>query len=130
MLTEVNWTLRQNGISVADDDVLKGINAVRARAQLPAYRIGDINLLSIFSERAWELIFENKMLWDQRRTRKCLIDGVGSFSGIENFIGHQPVSFNFKFSNMNLLSPISQAEIANNSKCLQNFNFLPKQAGQ
>lgn len=130
MLTEVNWTLRQNGISVADDDVLKGINAVRARAQLPAYRIGDINLLSIFSERAWELIFENKMLWDQRRTRKCLIDGVGSFSGIENFVGHQPVSFNFKFSNMNLLSPISQAEIANNSKCLQNFNFLPKQAGQ
>ncbi|MDN3659414.1 RagB/SusD family nutrient uptake outer membrane protein [Ferruginibacter paludis] len=130
MLTEVNWTLRQNGISVADDDVLKGINAVRARAQLPAYRIGDINLLSIFSERAWELIFENKMLWDQRRTRKCLIDGVGSFSGIENFVGHQPVSFNFKFSNMNLLSPISQAEIANNSKCLQNFNFLPKQVGQ
>lgn len=130
MLSEVNWTLRQNGISVSDDDVLKGINAIRARAQLPAYRIGDINLLSIFSERAWELVFENKMIWDQRRTRKCLIDGVGSFSGIENFIGHQPVTFNFKFSNMNLLAPISQAEIANNAKCLQNFSYLPKQAGQ
>jgi len=130
MLTEVNWTLRQNGISVGDEDVLKGINAIRARAQLPAYRINDINMLSIFSERAWELVFENKMLWDQRRTRKCLVDGVGAFSGIVNFVGHQPVTFNFKFSSMNLLAPISQAEIANNSKCLQNYSYLPKQAGQ
>lgn len=130
MLTEVNWTLRQNGISVGDDDVLKGINAIRTRAQLPAYRINDINMLSIFSERAWELVFENKMIWDQRRTRKCLVDGVGAFSGIENFVGHQPVTFNFKFSNMNLLAPISQAEIANNAKCLQNYSYLPKQAGQ
>jgi hypothetical protein len=129
MLTEVNWALTQNGVTVPADDVLKGINAVRARAKLPAYTIGQINNLTIFSERAYELIFEQKMLWDQRRSRKCLIDGSGAF-GIENFIGHQPAKFNYKFGPMNLLAPISQAEIANNANCLQNFNYNPRQKGQ
>jgi hypothetical protein len=129
MLTEVNWALKQNGVSIADADILKGINAVRSRAKLPAYGINDISNLTIFSERAWELMFENKMIWDQRRSRKCLIDGSGSFA-IENFIGHQPVEFNFKFGAMNLLAPISAPEIANNANCLQNFNYLPKQVGQ
>jgi hypothetical protein len=82
------------------------------------------------SERAYELVFENKMLWDQRRTRMCLIDGSGSFAGIEPFLGHQPTGFSFAFSSMNLLCPISQREIATNSKCLQNYSFLPKQNGQ
>jgi hypothetical protein len=130
MLTEVNWTLKQNGVSIADADLIKGINAVRARATLPAYRASDISLLTIFSERAWELVFENKMIWDQRRSRKCLIDGVGSFAGIENFVGHQPTTFSYKFSNMNLLAPVSAGEIANNAKCLQNFSYQPKQIGQ
>lgn len=130
MLTEVNWTLRQLGTSVSDNDLIKGINEVRRRARLPEYRASDINLFAIMSERAYELVFENKMLWDQRRTRSCLIDGVGSFSGIEPFIGHQPTGFSFAFSSMNLLCPISQREIATNSKCLQNYSFLPKQVGQ
>jgi hypothetical protein len=130
MLTEVNWTLRQLGVSVSDNDIIKGINEVRTRALLPSYRASDVDLKAIMSERAYELVFENKMLWDQRRTRMCLIDGVGSFSGIENFIGHQPVGFSFAFSKMNLLAPVSQQEIANNAKCLQNFSFLPKQVGQ
>jgi len=129
MLTEVNWALTQNGVTVPADDVLKGINAVRARAKLPAYTIGQISNLTIFSERAYELIFEQKMLWDQRRSRKCLIDGSGAF-GIENFIGHQPAKFNYKFGPRNLLAPISQAEIANNGNCLQNFDYNPKQKGQ
>ena len=130
MLTEVNWTLRQLGVSVSDNDITKGINEVRRRAQLPEYRASDVNLFSIMSERAYELIFENKMLWDQRRTRMCLIDGSGSFAGIESLFGHQPTGFSFAFSAMNLLCPISQREIATNSKCLQNYNFLPKQNGQ
>lgn len=129
MLTEVNWALTQNGVSVPDADVLKGINAIRSRAKLPAYTVGQINNLTIFSERAYELIFEQKMLWDQRRSRKCLIDGSGAF-GIENFIGHQPAKFNFKFGPMNLLAPISQNEIAVNANCLQNFNYNPRQKGQ
>jgi hypothetical protein len=130
MLTEVNWSLKQLGTAVSDNDIVKGINEVRERALLPDYLASDINLKSIMSERAYELIFENKMLWDQRRTRMCLVDGVGSFAGIESFFGHQPPGFSFKFSAMNLLCPISQREIATNSKCLQNFNFLPKQTGQ
>jgi hypothetical protein len=130
MLTEVNWSLKQLGVAVSDNDIVKGINQVRERALLPDYLASDINLKSIMSERAYELIFENKMLWDQRRTRMCLVDGVGSFAAIESFFGHQPTGFSFKFSAMNLLCPISQREIATNAKCLQNFNFLPKQTGQ
>ncbi len=82
------------------------------------------------SERAYELIFENKMLWDQRRTRMCLIDGVGSFAGIERFVGHRPTDFSYSFSPINLLSPISGREIINNLKAKQNFSFLPKQVGR
>ena len=130
MLTEVNWSLRQLGTAVSDNDIVKGINAVRQRALLPDYLASDINLKSIMSERAYELILENKMLWDQRRTRMCLVDGAGSFSAIQSFFGHQPTGFSFAFSAMNLLCPISQNEIAVNAKCLQNFNFLPKQVGQ
>jgi hypothetical protein len=125
LLTEVNWTLRQLGVAVSDNDIIKGINEVRARAGLPAYRATDINLLTIMSERAYELVFENKMLWDQRRTRRCLIDGVGQFAGIEPFIGHRPTDFSFSFSAMNLLSPISGKEIINNLQSSQNSGYLP-----
>lgn len=130
MLTEVNWALKQLGEGVSDDEVIKGINEVRARATLPAYRASAVNLHTIMSERAYELIFENKMIWDQRRTRMCLVDGVGQFAGIEPFIGHRPTDFSFSFSQMNLLCPISGREIINNLQCLQNFSFLPKQVGQ
>ncbi|MFT3701435.1 MAG: RagB/SusD family nutrient uptake outer membrane protein [Agriterribacter sp.] len=130
LLTEVNWTLRSLGETVSDDDIIKGINLVRERAMLPAYRATDINLLTIMSERAYELVFENKMLWDQRRTRMCLVDGDGQFAGIESFVGHRPGDFSFEFGPMNLLSPISGTEIINNAQCMQNFGYLPKQAGQ
>ncbi len=130
MLTEVNWALRQLGEGVSDNDIIKGINDVRARAELPAYRAADVNALTIMAERAYELVFENKMLWDQRRTRLCLKYGDGQFSGIENFIGHRPPDFSFSFTAMNLLSPISGREIANNQQCLQNAGYLPKQVGQ
>ena len=97
---------------------------------LPAYRATDVSLFIIMSERAYELVFENKMLWDQRRTRMCLVDGDGQFAGIESFFGHRPVDFSFEFGPMNLLAPISGTEIINNAQCMQNFGYLPKQAGQ
>jgi len=130
MLTEVNWTLSQLGEAVSENDIIKGINQVRERAMLPAYRGVDVNLYTIMSERAYELVFENKMIWDQRRTRMCLVDGEGQFSGIESFFGHRPIDFSFEFSAMNLLSPISGTEIINNAQCTQNFGYLPKQSGQ
>lgn len=130
MLTEVNWSLRQLGVSVADDDIVKGINEVKTRAGLPTLQASDITLLDIMSERAYELIFENKMLWDMRRTRRALVDGVGQFTRIENLVGHQPTNFNYKFSAKHLLSPVSVNEISNNTKVLQNYGWLPVQVGQ
>ena len=65
-----------------------------------------------------------------RRTRKALVDGSGSFIRLENLVGHQPTSFNYKFSAKHLLSPMSVNEIANNVKVLQNYGWLPVQVGQ
>lgn len=129
MLTEVNWTLRQLGISVSDNDIVKGINEVRTRAELSEFAASDLNLKDIMSERAYELIFENKMLWDMRRTRKALVDGQGQFQALENFIGHQPTNFDHQFINKHLLSPISANEIKNNRQCVQNFGWQPVQSG-
>lgn len=130
MLTEVNWTLAQNGDAISADDLTKGINAIRTRALLPTYAAIDVTLKSIMAERAYELIFESKMLWDMRRTRKALKDGSGQFSAIENFVGHQPTNFNYQFSAKHLLSPVSATEIANNSLCQQNFGWAPVQKGK
>jgi len=130
MLTEVNWALRQLGVAIPDADIIKGINEVRNRASLSSYSATNLSLLNIMSERAYELIFENKMLWDMRRTRKALVDGSGKFSSIMNFVGHKPVNFNFPFTVKHLLSPISSVEIDNNMQCLQNFDWTPKQVGQ
>lgn len=124
-LTEVNWALKQLGESVSDQDIVKGINAIRERAELSPLSAGSLTLKDILSERAWELVFENKMLWDQRRTRKCLVYGNKEISAIQNFIGHQPAIFNFAFTSMNLLSPIPGSEMANNGKMVQNFRYLP-----
>ena len=82
------------------------------------------------AERAYELLFENKMIWDMRRTRMALKDGVGSFAAIEPLVGHQPKNFNYQFSAKHLLSPVSSTEIDNNKLCLQNFGWAPKQVGQ
>ena len=130
MLTEVNWSLKLAGEAIADNDIVKGINEVRARALLPAYLPAEVNLFTIMAERAYELIFENKMVFDQRRTRTCLNSGVGSFTGITSFFGYRPDSFSFDFSAMNLLSPVSGEEIRRNTKLTQNFGFLPKGTGQ
>lgn len=127
MLTEVNWCLRQLGISVSDDDIVKGINEVRQRAELSEFAASDLTLKDIMSERAYELIFENKMLWDMRRTRKALVDGEGEFKALENLVGHQPTHFDHKFTPKHLLSPISATEIKNNHQCSQNFGWQPVQ---
>ena len=130
MQTEVNWTERQLGVAVPDADITAGINAIRQKAGLPTYTINDVTLLTIMSERAYELVFENKMLYDMRRTRRALIDGSGSFLGIENLVGHQPKTYNYRFGIQHLLNPVSSTEIDNNKLCLQNYGWMPKQKGQ
>ena len=126
-LTEVNWALKQLGQSVSDNDIVKGINEIRARALLAPYTASQVGLKEILAERAYELIFENKMLWDQRRTRRCVVYGNGEISAIQNFIGHQPAIFNFAFAPMHLLSPIPGNEIARNGLAQQNSGYLPAQ---
>ena len=118
MRTEVYWALGQ---PAAD----KGINEVRERAGLTP--LGTVTLKDIISERAWELVFENKMLWDQRRMRRCVVYGDKEISGIENFIGHQTPVFNFAFTPQHLLSPIPGKEMINNGQIQQNFGYLPIQ---
>lgn len=118
MRTEVYWAL---GLPAADE----GINEVRARALLAP--LGSVTLKDILSERAWELVFENKMLWDQRRTRRALVYGDKEIFAIQNFVGHQPQIFNFAFTPQHLLSPIPGDEMANNGKIQQNFGYLPIQ---
>lgn len=125
MLTEVNWALKELGESVSDADIEKGINEVRERAELDPLTASEIGLKEILSERAWELVFENKMLWDQRRTRTCVVYGENEISAIENFVGHQPEIFNFAFSPQHLLSPIPGNEMNNNGVIEQNFGYLP-----
>lgn len=130
MHTEVNWTLNQIGVTVPPADIIRGINEIRTRALVPNYASSDVTLQTIMAERAYELIFESKMLWDMRRTRKALKDGTGQFAGLENLVGHQPKNFNYQFSAKHLLSPVSATEIDNNKLCLQNFGWAPKQVGQ
>lgn len=130
MLTEVNWTLTQLGIDIPEADVIKGINLVRDRALLSNYSGPDLSLLKIMSERAYELVFENKMIWDMRRTRRALVDGEGQFTRLESLNGHQPNGFNYQFNEKHFLSPMPLNEILNNKKCLQNFNWTPKQIDQ
>jgi len=129
MLTEVNWTLNNLGVAVPASDIAKGINEIRTRALVPTYGASDITLKSIMAERAYELLFENKMLWDMRRTRMALKDGNGSFAAIEPLVGHQPTNFNYQFSAKHLLSPVSGTEIDNNKLCQQNFGWAPVQKG-
>jgi hypothetical protein len=130
MQTEINWTLDQLGVNVPDADIVNGINQIRTKALLPNYTVADVTLANIMAERAYELIFESKLLWDMRRTRKALVDGHGQFNGLQNYVGHQPTSFLVPFSNKHLLSPVSSTELDNNKLCLQNFGWTPKQVGQ
>jgi hypothetical protein len=122
MLTEVNWALGESPAEIE-----KGINEVRLRAGLAPLNGASITLKEILSERAWELVFENKMLWDQRRTRRCIVYGDEEISSIANFVGHQPQIFNFAFTPQHLLSPIPGDEMNNNGKIQQNFGYLPTQ---
>ena len=127
MLTEVNWSLNALGVNQPATEIAKGINEVRTRALVPLYGAADITLKNIMAERAYELLFENKMLWDMRRTRMALKDGSGSFAALEPFVGHQPKNFNYQFSAKHLLSPVSGTEIDNNNLCQQNFGWAPVQ---
>ncbi|SMO38813.1 RagB/SusD family nutrient uptake outer membrane protein [Fodinibius sediminis] len=127
MLTEVNWALKELGATaISNDQIVKGINEVRERAGLSGYNASEVDLKAILSERAYELVFENKMLWDQRRTRKALVVGDGEFSELVDLMGHQPRTFSFQLSAKHLLSPIGGTEMQVNPEMTQNFGYTPQ----
>jgi hypothetical protein len=97
---------------------LEYLRQIRTRANL-----GPLTALTqdafeqeVWSQRYWELCFENKMWFDMVRTRKVRNDVTGVF---ENFVGHKTV-FNATFTEKNLLFPVPKQEIDVNPTLLPN----------
>jgi hypothetical protein len=94
------------------------VRQIRARANLgPLGALGqDAFEQEVWSQRYWELCFENKIWFDMVRTRKVRNDVTGTF---DNFVGHTTV-FNATFAEKNLLFPVPKQEIDVNPKLLPN----------
>ena len=97
---------------------ISNVNAIRARAGLAP--IGSLSKdafeQEVWSERYFELCFENKMWFDMLRTRKVRNDLTGAF---DNFIGHTTV-FGSTFTEKQLLFPLPKQETDVNPKLLPN----------
>ena len=94
------------------------VNQIRERADL-----GDIGSMSqqafeeeVWSQRYFELAFENKMWFDIIRTRKVRNDLTGNF---DDFVGHAR-TIGGTFSEKNLLLPIPKQESDVNPNLLPN----------
>src|SRR5690606_27858259 len=96
-------------------EVLAAVNQIRERANLPVFD-ASVTQEDIWTERFYELAFENKTWFDMVRRRKALDIETGSW---ENFVGHQ-FSYGPTLSEKYLLFPIPQREISNNTKLTQN----------
>ena len=102
-------------------DAIAYVNAIRRRAQLP-----DIMSMSrddfekeVWTQRYLELCYEGKMWFDMLRTRKVRNDITKNF---DDFIGHTTV-WGKTFTENQLLFPIPQREIDNNTNLTQNKGF-------
>ncbi|MCD8193043.1 MAG: RagB/SusD family nutrient uptake outer membrane protein [Tannerellaceae bacterium] len=97
------------------------LNQVRRRAELPDYT--DTNPDSfretVWSERYFELCYENKMWFDMVRTQKVRNDITGNF---DDLIGHTTI-YDKTFTQTNLLFPIPQYELDANRKLVQNPGY-------
>lgn len=94
------------------------VNKIRTRANLSA--IGSLSQTAfeqeVWSQRYFELCFENKMWFDMLRTRKVHNDVTGNW---DNFIGHKTV-FGATFSEKQLLFPVPKQESDVNPNLLPN----------
>ncbi|GAA4086662.1 RagB/SusD family nutrient uptake outer membrane protein [Mucilaginibacter panaciglaebae] len=94
------------------------VNEIRVRANLDP--IGALSKdafeQEVWSQRYFELCFENKMWFDIVRTRKVRNDITGTF---DNFVGHKTV-FGSTFTEKQLLFPIPKQETDVNPKLLPN----------
>lgn len=94
------------------------VNAIRQRAKLAP--IGALSQdafeKEVWSQRYFELCFENKMWFDMLRTRKVRNDVTKNW---DDFVGHKTV-FNATFTEKQLLFPVPKQEIDVNPNLLPN----------
>src|SRR6266496_4195118 len=102
-------------------DATAYVNAIRARATMPP--IGTLSETDfekeVWTQRYLELCYENKVWFDMLRTRKVRNDITKNF---DDFIGHTTV-WGKTFTEKQLLFPIPQREINNNTNLTQNPGF-------
>ena len=95
--------------------------AIRARAKL--LPLGSMNAdgfeKEVWTERYLELCYEGKMWFDMLRTRKVRNDITHKF---DDFVGHT-TTWGKTFTEKQLLFPIPQREIDNNTNLTQNPGF-------
>jgi hypothetical protein len=100
---------------------IDAVNKIRQRAQLAP--IGTMSAdafeKEVWSQRYFELAYEDKMWFDMLRTRKVRNDLTGNF---DDFVGHTTV-WDKTFTESQLLFPIPLREINNNPKLVQNKGF-------
>lgn len=104
-----------------NSDAIAYVNAIRARAQLPAISAmsQDDFEKEVWTQRYLELCYEGKIWFDMLRTRKVRNDITKNF---DDFIGHTTV-WGKTFTESQLLFPIPQREIDNNTSLTQNPGF-------
>lgn len=99
-------------------NAIQFVNNIRQRAKLAP--IGAMSQTAfeqeVWSQRYFELCFENKMWFDMLRTRKVRNDVTGNW---DDFIGHTTV-FGSKFTEKQLLFPLPKQETDVNPKLLPN----------
>jgi hypothetical protein len=108
----------QNRAGSADAQAYAGLNAVRARALLaPVSGLSQTAFeQEVWSQRYFELCFENKMWFDMVRTRKVRNDITKTW---DDFVGHKNV-FGATYAEKNLLFPVPKKETDVNPNLLPN----------
>lgn len=100
---------------------ISAVNLIRQRAQLAPISTmsADAFEKEVWSQRYFELAYEDKIWFDMLRTRKVRNDLTGNF---DDFVGHTTV-WGKTFTENQLLFPIPLREINNNPNLKQNKGF-------
>jgi len=130
-LCDENWTILRmpevmliyaeatNEVGAATAKAYAQVNAIRARAKLPALTAGlsqDQFRQAVWKERYHELAYETKAYFDIQRTRKTYDVKNNTFVNVVGFKAEVGPAFQAKY----LLWGLPSAEISNNNKLTQN----------
>lgn len=108
-----------NEVGAATAKAYAQVNAIRARAKLPALSSGlsqEQFRQAVWKERYHELAYENKACFDIQRTRKTYDMMNNTFVNVVGFKAEVGPAFQEKY----LLWGLPSAEISNNNKLTQN----------